>query len=430
MMKKCVYNNTKLMKNIGSIKRYIDDGAGTWFGTKEEFHQWITKINEFLKKCGLHIDEYFFAPPNSFVPFLDIQFCFTPLGKLEIDLYIKPTDSRSYLNFHSAHPNHVFSGIVFPAFLRLRRIINCNTRLEKRIEDLKVCFKSSGYPNSMIDCIATKVRGMKRIIERKKDLPTSNEKENLMKIRVISTFGNDTDLIKTCEKFEYALSKTQSFNGPPKTLQAAAVVAAHTINHCPTSQNTPKLFSYVKKIGGNLSSKLVRTKELALGKHFGKTKQCKHRNCKSCEMIASEDKYSFNGITVRTAEGTCTSYNIIYLVVCNICNHPYIGRSSRQLNSRIGEHRRNFYQIIDKKVEPKINNETDKCDDFALGAHLYNHGLRDKHDFTKFFKVSILEVCSPKILEVKEHLFIHTLNTLSPFGINLSNPFSIPVLFK
>ena len=56
-MKKCVYNKTKLMKNIGSIKRYIDDGAGTWFGTKEEFYQWITNINEFLKKFGLHIDE-------------------------------------------------------------------------------------------------------------------------------------------------------------------------------------------------------------------------------------------------------------------------------------------------------------------------------------------------------------------------------------
>ena len=104
--------------------------------------------------------------------------------------------------------------------------------------------------NSMIDRIATKVRGMKRIIERKKDLPTSNRKENLLKIRVISTFGNDTDLIKTCEKFENALSKTQSFNDPPKTLQAPPVVAAHTINHCPTSQNTPKLFSYVKKLVG------------------------------------------------------------------------------------------------------------------------------------------------------------------------------------
>ena len=69
---------------------------------------------------------------------------------------------------------------------------------------------------------------MKRIIERKKDLPTSNEKENLMKIRVISTFGNATDLIKTCEKFENALSKTQSFNDTPKTLQAPSIVATVT----------------------------------------------------------------------------------------------------------------------------------------------------------------------------------------------------------
>ena len=127
-----------------------------------------------------------------------------------------------------------------------------------------------------------------------------------------TTFGNDSDLIKTCEKFENTLSKTHSFNDPPKTLQTPPVVAAHAINHCPTSQNKPKLSSYVKKTGGNLSSKLVRTKELALGKRFGKAKQCKHRNCKRCEMISSADKYSFNGITVRTAEGTCTSYNISY----------------------------------------------------------------------------------------------------------------------
>ena len=63
----------------------------------------------------------------------------------------------------------------------------------------------------------------------------------------------------------------------PKILQAPSLVTTHntthTISHSPISQNTPRLFSYVKKIGGNLSSKLVRTKELALGKRFGKTKQ-------------------------------------------------------------------------------------------------------------------------------------------------------------
>ena len=54
----------------------------------------------------------------------------------------------------------------------------------------------------------------------------------------------------------------------------------------------------------------------------------------------------------------------------------------------------------------------DDSDEYALGAHLYSHCFKDKSDFSKHFKVSILEVCSPKVLEVKEHKFIHKLNSL------------------
>ena len=37
---------------------------------------------------------------------------------------MKETDSRSYLNFDSAHPNYTFSGTVYSQSLRLRQIIN------------------------------------------------------------------------------------------------------------------------------------------------------------------------------------------------------------------------------------------------------------------------------------------------------------------
>ena len=51
-------------------------------------------------------------------------------------------------------------------------------------------------------------------------------------------------------------------------------------------------------------------------------------------------------------------------------------------------------------------------------------------NFNKTFKVALLEVCSPKNLDVKEHTYIHKLVSLEPQGINLSNPFSIPLLHK
>ena len=141
-------------------------------------------------------------------------------------------------------------------------------------------------------------------------------------------------------------------------------------------------------------------------------------------MISPNEHYRFNGSNIKTAAGSCSSYNVIYLVVCTLCNKHYIGRSTRPLKTRIGEHRRNYYRIVDTNTYHTDN------DEYALGAHLYNHGFRDKDDFAKYYLVSILEVCSPKVLEVKEHKYIHILNSLSPMGINISNSFSMPILHR
>ncbi|MCP4456533.1 MAG: hypothetical protein GY816_00665, partial [Cytophagales bacterium] len=75
-MRKCVYNDPILMENIVSAKRYIDDGAGLWTGSKSEFESWIKVVNNKIKRYGLNIDEFSFAPPDTFIAFLDIQFCF------------------------------------------------------------------------------------------------------------------------------------------------------------------------------------------------------------------------------------------------------------------------------------------------------------------------------------------------------------------
>ena len=45
------------------------------------------------------IDESIVKDVGEYVPFLDIQFCFNKDGDLQTDLYIKPTDARSYLNY-------------------------------------------------------------------------------------------------------------------------------------------------------------------------------------------------------------------------------------------------------------------------------------------------------------------------------------------
>ena len=157
IMQKVIYSNPEMMKNITSIKRYIDDGGGTCVESKEEFILWLKKANILLAPYNLIIDEFSFEPPGSFVPLLDIKYCFDINGKLQTDLYVKETDSRAYLSFGSCHPNHVYSGIVFSQCLRLRRIINCDERLKLRLQELKDCFKKCNYPETMINNIVKRV---------------------------------------------------------------------------------------------------------------------------------------------------------------------------------------------------------------------------------------------------------------------------------
>ena len=110
--------------------------------------------------------------------------------------------------------------------------------------------------------------------------------------------------------------------------------------------------------------------------------------------------------------------------MCSICQKHYVGRSTRPLKERIGEHRRHYYSVLNNNVCDE------KKDDQALGAHLYEHGCREESDFCNIYNVSVLQICSPRELEVAEHRFIHKLNSLRPNGLNVSNPFEIPLLYK
>ena len=221
------------------------------------------------------------------------------------------------------------------------------------------------------------------------------------KVTVVSTFWCDKEIISTLKQYEAELQNTNSF------------------------KNNKNIFKFVKRTGGSFRNKLVMNKSLALGKKFGITKPCNVKPCKCCKMICKNKDLKINGKIVKCAPGTCQSYNIIYIVKCKLCerNEGYFGRSTRQLNVRIREHRQGYYKVIDGE-------EIDLTkDDFSLGIHLYHgHGFITRDMFDKTYEVAIVENTSPYNLEVVEHKYIHKYRTLRPNGINTQNPFSIPLL--
>ena len=431
-MRKVVYSDEHLMKNVSTVKRYIDDGAGFFDGTKRQFSEFISNVNSRLGSVGLNIDEFSIEDPGGFTCFLDIQFTFDVDGNLQTDLYVKETDSRSYLYFGSTHPNHVYSSIIYSQCLRLRRIINDNDRLALRIDELNECFSNSNYPKKMINNISSKVKTFERRLPTCRDtsnssilLPVSPDNT----IRVISTFGSDVALIDIIEKFESTIETSPSLSSTSNTDTTSTTETSNN------ERNTGKrLFSYVKRSGASLRRRLLNPQLHAENNTLTKTEPCHQRNCKCCSMIGSEKSYCINGVKIRQAPGTCSSYNIVYIFICKLCPSPfcYVGRTIRTLHERVTEHRANYYKLL-KDPSLKLSDDflSDDSDTYSLAAHLIDsHNLSNRPDFDASYNVFILKNSSPSNLEVNEHLLIQKLRTLKPYGINSCDPFGMPLLFE
>ena len=406
VMRKQVYCNVNLMKHVKHVKRYIDDGAGFFTGNERQFASWINAVNQALDLDGLCIDEYNFEELGICVPFLDVLFCMDMNGMLFTDLYVKPTDSRSYLHFGSYHPNHVFSGIVYSQCSRLRRIIISDDVLKLRISELCEAFISCGYPTSMVKRISSKVINISRdlnvLIKSKSKNTPCRSTDN---VHIISTFGTDELLVQCVKEAIPHLQNTSSFRSKDVS------------------------FKFVKKTAPSVGSKLAVLRKMSLGIGLGGTSKCGlHGNCKCCNVTLATPmpQLTVNGQKVNLPNGNCKSKNIIYLAKCKLCvDNCYVGRTVQPLNKRVCGHRQGFTNVVEKGQN--FVNALDTDDTYSLGVHLYNeHGLTS--DFDKYYTFHVLEHVSPLQMEKIEHLWIHKLNTLFPYGINRSNPFGLPVL--
>ena len=168
VLSKEIYSDNNLMLHINSIRRFIDDGGGLFCGSLRQFDVWRAEFTRRLAPYNLSVkpgDWQVGTEPGRTVHLLDILFTFGFDGELVTDVYIKETDSRTYLNFHSHHPLYIFSSIIYSQALRYKRIISNNEQLEIRLKELYNYFRLSDYPHKMIMNILEKVKRLPRSIE-------------------------------------------------------------------------------------------------------------------------------------------------------------------------------------------------------------------------------------------------------------------------
>ena len=130
---------------------------------------------------------------------------------------------------------------------------------------------------------------------------------------------------------------------------------------------------------------------------------------------------------LKQLRGIMARNTVIYLVLCKRCKKYYVGRTTTPLSIRTNLHRGCFIRFV--KTNGRLVVPTEKLDQFVIGMHLYKqHGILTKQQFDDNLELYILEVCSPRDLDIKEHKWIQKLKALSPYGLNISSPFGFPLL--
>ena len=124
--------------------RFIDDLFGIWTSTLDELNIYFNLLNSFHPSFKFTLNQ-----SNKEIPFLDVKVIKTDSG-LQTTIYIKPTDKKLYLNFHSNHPLHTKRSIPFSQFLRLKRIVSDPIDLQAQVIKMTNSFKLRNYSEQIL----------------------------------------------------------------------------------------------------------------------------------------------------------------------------------------------------------------------------------------------------------------------------------------
>ena len=167
----------------------------------------------------------------------------------------------------------------------------------------------------------------------------------------------------------------------------------------------------------NLKDLLFKRKAIALGQLGDEgVVPCNtsSNNCQTCSLVGNSAFMHHKGKQIKTVGGNCKSFNVIYCFQCKICEILYVGKIVDALHEMVNGHRSKFYRAMEQ------SNAIDFSDDEQiLGVHLvHHHGLKNRTDFNKSFRLFILSYSNPWSIRRSEQFWIDKLKTLPLFGLN------------
>ena len=147
--------------------RFIDDVFCIYQGTEKSLKNFL----DYLNTANEHL-RFTATFSKTEIQFLDVVIK-NKNGYLVSDLYTKPTDRYSYLNYQSCHPKSVKDSIPYSQFLRIRRNCSIWTDYLRHSTTLAFHLQKRGYPLDLV------IRSLRKVgKESQKSLLQNNVSES------------------------------------------------------------------------------------------------------------------------------------------------------------------------------------------------------------------------------------------------------------
>jgi hypothetical protein len=239
-------------------------------------------------------------------------------GKLETNLYIKPTNLQLYLDYFSNHPEHCNVGMIYS--LALWIVERCSKKEDVKIhlDNLKGKLMEKNYPENIIKKQFEKAERKDRKQLINKPRPQKQKKDG--KTRLIFTYNASNPPIHQWVRDAKELLVRND----------KAITLGETIQITSRQpRNLQSLVTGLKKGGGEAPPPDD-------GCH-------KCNKCRESCPILTEGKNFTSTNTGKTyiiqTRLDCTSDHVIYLVTCAKCSGQYVGKSMTVFKLRHSNHK-------------------------------------------------------------------------------------------
>ena len=313
-------------------------------------------------------------------------------GKIETDLYTKPTDKHQYLFHTSCHPRGCKQGIPYAQALRLRRICSTEAAFEKRSDDLKKYLVTRGYRERFVREQIRKAKSKTR-----KEALTPRPQNTNTRVPMVVTYHpglpNIGGILRDFQPLLHCSDKCR------KAVKDVPMVA----------------FRRPKSLGDYLVHSKLKPLRSQGCKPPG-TVKCGGRRCQVCEHLTIGDRFESSDTKKAYSinyELNCNSSNVVYLLSCKVCGIQYVGSTSTKFRLRFNNHKSRIRAHTRLSANEKLRDDL-----------IYRHFNGPGHNGLDDISVQLIDqVACGKDLVDKEGQWAYRLKCLKPLGLNESDFF-------